>query len=116
MKISELIKLHGVPVKVRQKAWKECFWFEVVDDQRTNEYRGFFHDGEADYYNEDTEEWELYVETKPKKKLEAYIINAHGKWFINFGVAGEVFEYFNPGSYKPASVYRAPQFDCEIDG
>ncbi len=114
MKISELIKLHGLPVKVRHPLWETPGWYEVIAQSRdASSYPAFDDSGRVTSACIDGPNWELFVEPTKKIKLEAYIINAHGKWFLDFGESGQFFSYINPGD-KPALIRRAPQFDVEV--
>lgn len=106
MKISELIKLHGVPVKLSRDGWPKDIWFEVIAESRGKEYPGFSTKGEVLSFL-DSGDWELYVAPKPKKKLYAW---------VNKNM--ELDAYFLAFTESPTySIYqtRAPQFDCEID-
>lgn len=116
MKISELIKLHGVPVKVTRPGFGENDWVEMISDKRTNGYPCFLSTGSASSFDDYCDDWVLYVEKKPKKKLLAYMVFVYHEWSLRYGAEGCVFSVINHDIANPAIISRAPQFDCEIDG
>ena len=115
MKISELIKLHGLPVKITRGDFSEGNWFEVVADRRLASYPGFHSNGAVGCMGDSFDDWERYVELKPKKKLEAYIVFREGcNGTLEFGqIPGIKSTSFN-GARAP-KIYRVPEFDCEVE-
>ena len=106
MKISELIKLYGLPVKVKNDSWDNDQWFEIISHTRGNGYPGYLNGTVANVMSDGYGEWELYVEPKPKKKLYAYLVRNHGLRSYNISYEeSEKIDLHGP---------RLPQFDCEI--
>lgn len=116
MKISELIKLHGVPVKVTMCDFLEGNWFEIIADKRETGYPGFYASGYADKVTDNFDDWELYVAPKPKKKLYAYLSKEIGTSSVSIYSGSYVIALLTE-EYDSKHMYlvRAPQFDCEID-
>ncbi len=117
MKISELIKLHGLPVKITIHEFIEDNWFEVIADKRSGNYPGFWKTGFADKMGDNLDDWEVYVEPTKKIKLYAYLRTLHTPFKLSDGCVGIdksfTLEFFNSETSDSAYT-RAPQFDCEI--
>ena len=115
MKISELIKLYGVPVRVNHKDSPTEF-FEIIGSSRHVKSRDMYPSYDSDgfllmrLFEEDV--WERYVELKPKKKLEAYIVKVKEIYSLRFSHVPGCYPHY--GEILSGDAHRAPQFDCEI--
>lgn len=115
MKISELIKLHGLPVKVKRRF--STAWLEVLCDKRKNKYPGFNCIGEVIALDDSVNDFEIYVEPKPKKKLYGYLSKEIGTSAESIYSDSYVVSLLTKEiESKHMYLVRAPQFDCEIDG
>lgn len=122
MKISELTKLHGFPVKVRKQEWSKVDWVEVIADRRELSYPCFNRSGYAVVIEPlDEDVWELYVEPTKKIKLYAYLRTLHTPFKVGteddycVGIDRSfTLEFFKNEISMPEYI-RTPQFDCEVD-
>lgn len=116
MKISELVKLHGLPVKIRHLLWETPGWYEVVAPSRdTSSYPAFDDTGRVTSACIEGENWELYVAPKPKKKFDAYVVMVDGVWSIQFCDSGYLPKLPQKHHLTTMPYVRVPQFDCEVD-
>lgn len=116
MKISELIKVHGVPVKIRRNCYDVGEFREVIAEEKVFRYNPSFEANGARFTMDDVHsDWELYVETKPKKKLYGYLSKEIGK------IGESIFSDSYVVVLLPRKVetthsflVRSPNFDCEV--
>lgn len=113
MKISELIKLHGVPLKICHPGINTLRFYEIIGLERGGFYPAYTEAGNLLKIPDDKDTWGLYIEPTAKKKLYGYLAKESGAGAVSiFGDSYLV--VLLPIEPTIGSFIKAPQFDCEV--